>query len=73
MSLHNNSHLVSSHQSEMRRHADEQRRAARERHITVTPATTDAQGPTASHARRWLGQLTTALRPARGSGASQRT
>ena len=73
MSLHNNSYLVSSHQSEMRRHAAEHRLASAERKITVAPATTpDAQGPTASPVRRWLVGLSTTLRPARRAGASHR-
>ena len=72
MSLHNNSYLVSSHQAELAQHAAENRRAAKERRITVTPSTTDTHTPGRSPVRRIVVQLTSAMRPIRRFGINPR-
>jgi len=65
MSLHSNSHLVSSHQAELAQHAAEHRLAAKERSVSVTPTTADADTPGASPVRRILVQMVSGLRPVR--------
>ena len=67
MSLHHQSYLVSSHQTDMRRHAAEHRLAATDRAIRTETATDHAPAPlhSPSAVHRLVVSLTTALRPAR--------
>lgn len=74
MSLHNQSYLVSSHQSDMHRHAAEQRLVAKERKIVVEPTTLDAPAevPASTAIRRLVIQLSAAMKPLRRLGFTPR-